>query len=150
MRSRGPAARILPRLGGARPGRAPRTQALWRCSGEGAASPGASSAAPCCAHRFCGNVVPPTFNTNSNHLRVTFVSDSSVGAPGFSARYRAVAPSESEYPRPRALPGLLAVGRQWVAPGGVSRNAQGTGGAQGDTTASLAVSAPRCRELCLG
>uniref|UniRef100_A0A663E9K9 Membrane frizzled-related protein n=1 Tax=Aquila chrysaetos chrysaetos TaxID=223781 RepID=A0A663E9K9_AQUCH len=43
---------------------------------------------------FCGNVAPPTFNTNSNHLRVTFVSDSSVGAPGFSARYRAVAPSE--------------------------------------------------------
>ncbi|KFP15624.1 Membrane frizzled-related protein, partial [Egretta garzetta] len=67
---------------------------LWRCSGEGAASPGASSVAPFRAHRFCGNVVPPTFNTNSNHLRVTFVSDSSVGAPGFSARYRAVAPSE--------------------------------------------------------
>ncbi|NXF13815.1 MFRP protein, partial [Smithornis capensis] len=50
--------------------------------------------------RFCGNVPPPTFNTNSNHLRVTFVSDSSVGALGFSARYRAVAPSESEYPCP--------------------------------------------------
>uniref|UniRef100_A0A8C6IWQ4 Uncharacterized protein n=1 Tax=Melopsittacus undulatus TaxID=13146 RepID=A0A8C6IWQ4_MELUD len=49
---------------------------------------------PCCAPRFCGNVVPPTFNTNSNHLRVTFVSDSSVGAPGFSAHYRAVAPSD--------------------------------------------------------
>uniref|UniRef100_A0A8C2TAG9 Membrane frizzled-related protein n=1 Tax=Coturnix japonica TaxID=93934 RepID=A0A8C2TAG9_COTJA len=30
----------------------------------------------------------------SNHLRVTFVSDGSVGAPGFNARYRAVAPSE--------------------------------------------------------
>ncbi|XP_063211507.1 membrane frizzled-related protein-like isoform X2 [Chroicocephalus ridibundus] len=44
--------------------------------------------------RFCGNVAPPTFNSNSNHLRVIFVSDSSVGAPGFSARYRAVAPSE--------------------------------------------------------
>nr|XP_025961655.1 membrane frizzled-related protein [Dromaius novaehollandiae] len=44
--------------------------------------------------RFCGNVVPPTFNTDSNHLRVTFVSDGSVGAPGFSARYRAVAPGE--------------------------------------------------------
>ncbi|XP_026719488.1 membrane frizzled-related protein isoform X2 [Athene cunicularia] len=44
--------------------------------------------------RFCGNMAPPTFNTNSNHLRVTFVSDSSVGAPGFSAHYRAVAPSE--------------------------------------------------------
>ncbi|NWH69120.1 MFRP protein, partial [Geococcyx californianus] len=54
--------------------------------------------------RFCGNVVPPTFNTNSNHLRVIFISDSSVGAPGFSARYRAVAPSESESSHPWALP----------------------------------------------
>ncbi|XP_064588097.1 membrane frizzled-related protein isoform X2 [Zonotrichia leucophrys gambelii] len=44
--------------------------------------------------RFCGNVPPPTFNSNSNRLRVTFVSDSSVGAQGFSARYRAVAPAE--------------------------------------------------------
>ncbi|XP_025896806.1 membrane frizzled-related protein [Nothoprocta perdicaria] len=44
--------------------------------------------------RFCGTVAPPTFNTDSNQLRVTFVSDSSVGAPGFSAHYRAVAPSE--------------------------------------------------------
>lgn len=41
---------------------------------------------------------PPTFNTDSNRLRVTFVSDSSVGAQGFSARYRAVAPAESESP----------------------------------------------------
>uniref|UniRef100_A0A8C5IS57 Membrane frizzled-related protein n=1 Tax=Junco hyemalis TaxID=40217 RepID=A0A8C5IS57_JUNHY len=49
---------------------------------------------PCCAPRFCGNVPPPTFNSNSNRLRVTFVSDSSVGAQGFSARYRAVAPAE--------------------------------------------------------
>uniref|UniRef100_A0A8C6YXL9 Membrane frizzled-related protein n=1 Tax=Nothoprocta perdicaria TaxID=30464 RepID=A0A8C6YXL9_NOTPE len=49
---------------------------------------------PLCATRFCGTVAPPTFNTDSNQLRVTFVSDSSVGAPGFSAHYRAVAPSE--------------------------------------------------------
>uniref|UniRef100_A0A8C3V5U5 Membrane frizzled-related protein n=1 Tax=Catharus ustulatus TaxID=91951 RepID=A0A8C3V5U5_CATUS len=49
---------------------------------------------PCCAPRFCGNVAPPTFNTVSNRLRVTFVSDSSVGAQGFSARYRAVSPAE--------------------------------------------------------
>lgn len=56
-----------------------------------------------CPPRFCGNVAPPTFNTNSNHLRVTFVSDSSVGASGFSAHYRAVPPSESEHPHPRAL-----------------------------------------------
>uniref|UniRef100_A0A672UGF0 Membrane frizzled-related protein n=1 Tax=Strigops habroptila TaxID=2489341 RepID=A0A672UGF0_STRHB len=40
---------------------------------------------PCCAPRFCGNVAPPTFNTNSNQLRVTFVSDSSVvGSTGGS------------------------------------------------------------------
>ncbi|TRZ10350.1 hypothetical protein HGM15179_016744 [Zosterops borbonicus] len=44
--------------------------------------------------RFCGNLPPPTFNTDSNRLRVTFVSDSSVGAQGFSARYRAVAPAQ--------------------------------------------------------
>ncbi|KAL2295794.1 hypothetical protein Nmel_017317 [Mimus melanotis] len=44
--------------------------------------------------RFCGNVPPPTFNTDSNRLRVTFVSDSSVGAQGFIARYRAVSPAE--------------------------------------------------------
>lgn len=97
MKSRGLAARILPRLRGAQPGRAPRTWGLWWCSGEEAASPRASGLTPCCTPRFCGSVAPPTFNTNSNHLRVTFVSDSSVGAPGFSARYRAVAPSESEY-----------------------------------------------------
>ncbi|NXD04095.1 MFRP protein, partial [Certhia familiaris] len=60
--------------------------------------------------RFCGNVPPPTFNTDSNHLRVTFVSDSSVGARGFSARYRAVAPAESESPGPGHCqgPSLLA------------------------------------------
>ncbi|NWX81130.1 MFRP protein, partial [Alca torda] len=66
--------------------------------GEKAASLGAHSLTRHCVPRFCGNVVPPTFNSNSNHLRVIFVSDSSVGAPGFSARYRAVAPSESEFP----------------------------------------------------
>ncbi|XP_062450391.1 membrane frizzled-related protein [Rhea pennata] len=49
--------------------------------------------------RFCGSVPPPTFHTDSNHLRVTFVSDGSVGAPGFSARYRAVAPGEKSCAR---------------------------------------------------
>lgn len=95
MKSRVLAAWTLPHLGGVRPGRAPRTRGAWQCSGDGV-----RGVTPCCAPRFCGNVVPPTFNTNSNHLRVTFVSDSSVGAPGFSARYRAVAPSDSEYPFP--------------------------------------------------
>ncbi|XP_029878796.1 membrane frizzled-related protein isoform X1 [Aquila chrysaetos chrysaetos] len=64
---------------------------LYEEQGAGGTDPGPARGGP---SRFCGNVAPPTFNTNSNHLRVTFVSDSSVGAPGFSARYRAVAPSE--------------------------------------------------------
>ncbi|KYO37624.1 membrane frizzled-related protein isoform A [Alligator mississippiensis] len=46
------------------------------------------------AVRFCGSVAPPTLNTNTSRLRVTFVSDGSVGARGFSARYRAIAPNE--------------------------------------------------------
>lgn len=79
--------------------------------------------------RFCGNVVPPTFNTNSNLLRVTFVSDGSVGAPGFSARYRAVAPDESEHPQnlPRSR-GFGAGGAQSTAtsPGTPQRAAPGT------------------------
>ncbi|NXS23156.1 MFRP protein, partial [Mystacornis crossleyi] len=60
--------------------------------------------------RFCGSVPPPTFNSNSNRLRVTFVSDGSVGAQGFSARYRAVPPAESESPSPGHCqgPSLLA------------------------------------------
>uniref|UniRef100_A0A8C3ND35 CUB domain-containing protein n=1 Tax=Geospiza parvula TaxID=87175 RepID=A0A8C3ND35_GEOPR len=69
-----------------------------------------SGARPCCAPRFCGNVPPPTFNSNSNRLRVTFVSDSSVGARGFSARYRAVAPAESECPGPGHCQGLSRLG----------------------------------------
>ncbi|XP_062473573.1 membrane frizzled-related protein [Pezoporus occidentalis] len=64
---------------------------LYEEQGAGSTDPATLRGGPT---RFCGNVVPPTFNTNSNHLRVTFVSDSSVGAPGFSAHYRAVAPSD--------------------------------------------------------
>uniref|UniRef100_A0A452HB47 CUB domain-containing protein n=1 Tax=Gopherus agassizii TaxID=38772 RepID=A0A452HB47_9SAUR len=44
--------------------------------------------------RFCGDVAPPTINTNSNRLRVIFVSDNSVGALGFTAHYRAILPSD--------------------------------------------------------
>uniref|UniRef100_H0YQ43 Membrane frizzled-related protein n=1 Tax=Taeniopygia guttata TaxID=59729 RepID=H0YQ43_TAEGU len=62
--------------------------------GERGSVGAASGASPCCAPRFCGNVPPPTFNSDSNRLRVTFVSDSSVGAQGFSAHYRAVGPAE--------------------------------------------------------
>ncbi|KAM9654253.1 membrane frizzled-related protein isoform 2-T2 [Morphnus guianensis] len=114
---------------------------LYEEQGAGGTDPAPARGGP---SRFCGNVAPPTFNTNSNHLRVTFVSDSSVGAPGFSAHYRAVAPSESEYPCPRAQPGLLAAGRQWVVPGRSPVTPRGTGAGEGawwDTPASLAVSA---------
>ncbi|XP_043937052.1 membrane frizzled-related protein isoform X3 [Protopterus annectens] len=44
--------------------------------------------------RFCGNKAPATVNTNSNRLRVTFISDSSIGASGFMAQYRAIAPEQ--------------------------------------------------------
>ncbi|XP_071625041.1 membrane frizzled-related protein [Heliangelus exortis] len=64
---------------------------LYEEQGAGGTDPPPARGNPA---RFCGNVAPPTFNTNSNHLRVTFVSDSSVGAPGFSAHYRAVLPTE--------------------------------------------------------
>uniref|UniRef100_A0A8C6CDG4 Membrane frizzled-related protein n=1 Tax=Monodon monoceros TaxID=40151 RepID=A0A8C6CDG4_MONMO len=42
--------------------------------------------------RVCGRVPPPTLNTNASHLRVAFVSDSSVEGSGFHAWYQAVAP----------------------------------------------------------
>ncbi|XP_076968779.1 membrane frizzled-related protein isoform X1 [Tamandua tetradactyla] len=40
--------------------------------------------------RVCGRVPPPTLNTNVSHLRVAFISDSSVEGFGFHARYQAV------------------------------------------------------------
>ncbi|KAJ8403750.1 hypothetical protein AAFF_G00346180 [Aldrovandia affinis] len=46
--------------------------------------------------RFCGNVAPPTVNTNSSMVWVTFRSDGSIGGSGFSAQYRANLPSQSE------------------------------------------------------
>ncbi|KAM5245667.1 membrane frizzled-related protein [Ctenodactylus gundi] len=42
--------------------------------------------------RVCGRVPPPTLNTNTSHLRVSFVSDNSVEGFGFQAWYQAVAP----------------------------------------------------------
>ncbi|XP_029771172.1 membrane frizzled-related protein [Suricata suricatta] len=42
--------------------------------------------------RVCGRVPPPTLNTNASHLRVAFVSDSSVEGSGFHAWYQAVTP----------------------------------------------------------
>ncbi|CAL1571152.1 unnamed protein product [Knipowitschia caucasica] len=42
--------------------------------------------------RFCGNVAPPTVNSNSSTVWVTFRSDSSISGTGFIAHYRAVLP----------------------------------------------------------
>ncbi|KAK3531790.1 hypothetical protein QTP70_029748, partial [Hemibagrus guttatus] len=42
--------------------------------------------------RFCGNVAPPTVNTNSSAVWVSFRSDSSIGGNGFIAQYQAILP----------------------------------------------------------
>lgn len=47
--------------------------------------------------RFCGNVAPPTVNTNSSTVWVTFRSDGSIGGSGFTAQYHAITPEQSEY-----------------------------------------------------
>ncbi|XP_018598430.2 membrane frizzled-related protein isoform X2 [Scleropages formosus] len=44
--------------------------------------------------RFCGNVAPPTVNTNSSTVWVTFRSDSSIGGNGFAAQYQAILPQQ--------------------------------------------------------
>ncbi|KAF6722397.1 Membrane frizzled-related protein [Oryzias melastigma] len=44
--------------------------------------------------RFCGNVAPPTLNTNSSTAWVTFRSDGSITGTGFAARYRAILPEQ--------------------------------------------------------
>ncbi|KAJ8280235.1 hypothetical protein GJAV_G00052160 [Gymnothorax javanicus] len=53
--------------------------------------------------RFCGNVAPPTVNTNSSTMWVTFRSDSSIGGSGFSAQYRAVLPGQKSCSRDEFL-----------------------------------------------
>ncbi|XP_062873439.1 membrane frizzled-related protein [Trichomycterus rosablanca] len=40
--------------------------------------------------RYCGNVAPPTINTNSSTVWVSFRSDSSIGGNGFTAQYHAI------------------------------------------------------------
>ncbi|XP_028817904.1 membrane frizzled-related protein [Denticeps clupeoides] len=40
--------------------------------------------------RFCGNAAPPTVNTNSSSVWVTFRSDGSIGGNGFTAQYHSV------------------------------------------------------------
>ncbi|KAL1781836.1 membrane frizzled-related protein isoform X1 [Sigmodon hispidus] len=42
--------------------------------------------------RVCGKTPPATLNTNTSHLRVSFVSDGDVEGSGFQAWYQAVAP----------------------------------------------------------
>ncbi|XP_048837007.1 membrane frizzled-related protein [Brienomyrus brachyistius] len=44
--------------------------------------------------RFCGNVAPPTVNTNSSTVWVTFRSDSSFAGGGFTAQYQAILPHQ--------------------------------------------------------
>ncbi|XP_075905786.1 membrane frizzled-related protein [Nelusetta ayraudi] len=49
--------------------------------------------------RFCGSVAPPTVNTNSSTVWVTFHSDGSIAGGGFSAQYRAVLPGQKSCSR---------------------------------------------------
>ncbi|XP_055051757.2 membrane frizzled-related protein [Misgurnus anguillicaudatus] len=44
--------------------------------------------------RFCGNVAPPTVNTNSSIVWVSFRSDGSIGGNGFVAQYHSVLPGQ--------------------------------------------------------
>ncbi|XP_078478800.1 LOW QUALITY PROTEIN: membrane frizzled-related protein-like [Lampetra planeri] len=49
--------------------------------------------------RFCGNVAPPTVNTNSSTVWVTFRSDGSITGSGFTAQYRAMLPGHKSCSR---------------------------------------------------
>ncbi|XP_061072328.1 membrane frizzled-related protein [Conger conger] len=53
--------------------------------------------------RFCGNVAPPTVNTNSSTVWVTFRSDSSIAGSGFSAQYQAILPRQKSCSRDEFL-----------------------------------------------
>ncbi|KAL6116460.1 mfrp [Pungitius sinensis] len=53
--------------------------------------------------RFCGNVAPPTVNTNSSSVWVTFRSDGSIAGNGFAAQYRAVRPAHKSCSREEFL-----------------------------------------------
>ncbi|KAM6959278.1 membrane frizzled-related protein [Aplochiton taeniatus] len=53
--------------------------------------------------RFCGNVAPPTVNTNSSTVWVTFRSDTSIAGSGFSAQYRAIPPDQKTCSREEFL-----------------------------------------------
>ncbi|KAM9812998.1 membrane frizzled-related protein isoform 1-T2 [Syngnathus typhle] len=47
--------------------------------------------------RFCGAVSPPTVNTNSSTVWVTFHSDGSIAGNGFAAQYKALLPGHSQW-----------------------------------------------------
>ncbi|KAM7413559.1 hypothetical protein PAMA_020774 [Pampus argenteus] len=49
--------------------------------------------------RFCGNVAPPTVNTNSSTVWVTFRSDGSIAGSGFTAQYRTIQPGHKSCSR---------------------------------------------------
>uniref|UniRef100_A0A3Q2Y1K9 Membrane frizzled-related protein n=1 Tax=Hippocampus comes TaxID=109280 RepID=A0A3Q2Y1K9_HIPCM len=53
----------------------------------------------CPSFRFCGAVAPPTVNTNSSTVWVTFRSDGSIAGNGFSAQYRALLPGHKSCSR---------------------------------------------------
>ncbi|XP_042150865.1 membrane frizzled-related protein [Oncorhynchus tshawytscha] len=54
---------------------------------------------PSVVTRFCGNVAPPTVNTNSSTVWVTFRSDGSIGGRGFTAQYHAITPEQKSCSR---------------------------------------------------
>ncbi|XP_056613450.1 membrane frizzled-related protein-like isoform X2 [Triplophysa dalaica] len=51
------------------------------------------------ATRFCGNVAPPTVNTNSSIVWVSFHSDGSIGGNGFIAQYHSILPEQKSCSR---------------------------------------------------
>ncbi|TWW76690.1 membrane frizzled-related protein isoform X1 [Takifugu flavidus] len=53
--------------------------------------------------RFCGNVAPPTVNTNSSTAWVTFRSDATIAGGGFAAQYRALLPGHGSCSRDEFL-----------------------------------------------
>ncbi|XP_056467717.1 membrane frizzled-related protein-like [Gadus chalcogrammus] len=48
---------------------------------------------------LCGNVAPPTFNTNKSSVWVTFHSDSIIAGSGFTVQYRAILPGHQSCSR---------------------------------------------------
>lgn len=74
--------------------------------------------------RFCGNVAPPTLNTNSSTAWVTFRSDGSIAGTGFAAKYRAILPEQSQCPAGSStFPDRASLCKQilWSSAGSCSR-----------------------------